>query len=470
MFTVARLRTALLRTDPDTADPPLSRTTRGAVFSVIVVILIAAGALVLGLLRPTTGDAWRSPGTLVLEKETGSRYLYLDGTLRPVLNHTSVLLLTGTDPQRRQVPRKALASISRGAPVGIVGAPDAPPRADALTVAPWQVCATTGDTGVEVAVQVGGTPAGVVIGDDRAVLAATADGTVYLLWRGTRMRVPAGRGVPAALGLAARTPRAVSETFLDALPAGPDLVPPEISGRGRVIGGVGRVGQVFAVSADQYFVLRADGLVPLTAVTAALVLGDPGTAAAYPGGVVAPLPLTAALLQAHRSNAVTPLASSDAAAGYPTELPQAAGEDARAPLCVRIEPRGTNPVTRLVVGTPGPSAGQPVAALPGVGVDCRVAQRVAVPPAGGALVRALPAAGTAGNTLYLVTEPGVKYPVPAGDAVERLGYRDVTPVALPAGLLALLPTGPALDPAFAAHGSTGAVAGCDRQDATKSTA
>ncbi|MFD0635812.1 type VII secretion protein EccB [Catenulispora yoronensis] len=55
-----------------------------------------------------------------------------------------------------------------------------------------------------------------------------------------------------------------------------------------------------------------------------------------------------------------------------------------------------------------------------------------------------------GDAHYVVADSGVKYPVPDTTALDHLGYHGVAVVEVPQTLLALLPTGPALDPAAAA--------------------
>ena len=59
----------------------------------------------------------------------------------------------------------------------------------------------------------------------------------------------------------------------------------------------------------------------------------------------------------------------------------------------------------------------------------------------------------AGTTDYLVTDGGVKYPLPSAAALTQLGYDGVEAAGRAGGLLTLLPTGPSLDPkALAAQG------------------
>jgi hypothetical protein len=92
-----------------------------------------------------------------------------------------------------------------------------------------------------------------------------------------------------------------------------------------------------------------------------------------------------------------------------------------------------------------PPAGQPPAVgTPGVTASAQGAALISVAPGDGALIRPQVAPGTGGSSLFLVTDTGVKYPLPAAEAA-ALGYRASEAAALPAALLGLLPTGPALD-------------------------
>ena len=95
MFVMGRLTSSMLRADPDAPESPQGRTNRGVVIGVLIAVLLSAGAFVLGLLKPGTKDSWQASGTLVVNKDTGSRYLYLGGRLRPVRNYSSARLLDG---------------------------------------------------------------------------------------------------------------------------------------------------------------------------------------------------------------------------------------------------------------------------------------------------------------------------------------------------------------------------------------
>jgi hypothetical protein len=71
---------------------------------------------------------------------------------------------------------------------------------------------------------------------------------------------------------------------------------------------------------------------------------------------------------------------------------------------------------------------------------------VVVAPGAGVLARAPLAPGVPGQALYLITDVGLKYPLASVEVAEKLGYAGVAPVEVPALLLALVPTGPALSP------------------------
>src|SRR4051812_16856746 len=74
----------------------------------------------------------------------------------------------------------------------------------------------------------------------------------------------------------------------------------------------------------------------------------------------------------------------------------------------------------------------------------RIADQVVIAPKAGLLARTLPAPGVPGEGLYLVTEDGAKFPVADDAAATALGHSTATATAVPADLLALLPTGPVL--------------------------
>ncbi|MFI2378268.1 type VII secretion protein EccB [Streptomyces sp. NPDC018964] len=465
MFLMGRLTSSMLRSDPDAPESPLGRTNRGIAIGVIVTVLVAAGVFVVGLISPGTQDSWRTSNGLIVDKDTGARYLYLDGRLRPVRNYASARLLGGAGLETTTVGSASLKGTPRGTPVGIPGAPDDLPAAGDLSDAPWQVCAThtTKASGavdrVTTTLAVAHDTDGTGLGEDEGLLVAAPDGTEYLLWQGSRLRLDAEAAAEEALGYASVRPVPVSAAFLDALPAGPDLSPPDVPGLGtpgRRLGGAGTtVGQVFVLAVpgaeERHYVLREDGLAPLTATELALLLGDPRTREkAYDGAAPKPLPLNS---EALRGNVAATAGTPAGPGASPQSPPKAVTVPGDRTPCAFVTPAGNG--TRVGVALATTEGLGPVAQhASGVSsAACLPVDRVTVPPGHGALVRAVGAAGgDVGGTVYLVTETGVKYRLTTKEAVEAFGYQDVPRNDIPALLLAMLPSGPDLHPEAAEAG------------------
>ena len=110
--------------------------------------------------------------------------------------------------------------------------------------------------------------------------------------------------------------------------------------------------------------------------------------------------------------------------------------------CMRYPGAGGSPQFVFAVPPPGMP---PALSSPGVIGSPQTANLISVIPGGGGLVRPQAAPGVGGDTLFLVTDAGVKFAVPSASAASALGYRAGRAVPVPASLLGLLPTGPALD-------------------------
>ncbi|MFE3501141.1 type VII secretion protein EccB [Kitasatospora sp. NPDC059160] len=451
LFVMGRLATGMLRGAPDAPDVPTGRTSRGIVTGLVVAALAALIAAVYGVLVPGGATGWKKPGTLVLVKESGARYLYVDGALHPVLNEATARLLAGDQLTVDQVSVHSLADTPRGTPLGIPGAPDGLPQSERLATAPWLACASwqpdpSGTRRPRLALAIDPTTQGTALTDRQAFLVAAPDGTQHLLWHGRRLRLDTRNGARQALGQAAVTPQPVTQAFLDALPAGPDLAGPDLDQRGTPGPDLAtrptRVGQLFTGPGGDPYLLTPAGLAPLTPMALQLVLADPRTQeSAYQKAAATPTAIGAADLAAHTAPA-TPAP----AAALPSTVPELVTAPQGRDLCTALRPGDPGPTTTLTLVDDTAVQGPGPAAQPGIEAACTPADTIAVRPGGGALVRALSTAGT-GTTLYLVTDNGAKYPLASPAVAKQLGYADVTPAGVPAALLALLPTGPSLDPA-----------------------
>ncbi|WP_238009820.1 type VII secretion protein EccB [Dactylosporangium sp. AC04546] len=453
-FVMSRLVSAMLRAEPDSPHTPNRRFVIGWVCGLVLGALAVAACGVYGYIVPGGNTKWKTPGTLIVEKETGSRYVYLDGVLRPVANYTSARLLLGGEPTVVQVSGNSLADVPHGLPVGIEAAPDHLPKVDSLDGTKWLVCSTTrtdsaGAVKTHVTLWVGATAKGETLEDGRGLLVRSPAGEVYLAWHNRRLRISSAAQL-SVLGYASAVQQPVGWAWLDVVPAGPDLAAPDTPGRGRpgpVIGGTAsKVGQLFKLTEavagqpdGQHYLVRTDGLSPVTATGAALLLVDPRTAQAYPGGQVRALPLTpAALAGAPMSvdQTVNPL--------HPAAPPALAQPAPGTAPCLQVTVDAKEgPTARIALGEPPAVPETPAV----VAVrEPRLADRVVVQPGAGLLIRDQPAPGVADGTLHLLVDTGVRYPLAGTSVAEVLGYGAATPVPVPAALLDLIPVGPSLDP------------------------
>ncbi|MEU6537081.1 type VII secretion protein EccB [Streptomyces sp. NPDC047000] len=457
-FVMGRLTSGMLLADPDSPESPLSRTTRGTFIGLVVCVLVSAGALVYGLVSPGGNTSWRTSDSLIVNRQTGARYLYIDGRLRPVRNYASALLIGAGELTTTDVRTASLRGTPVGAPVGISGAPDSVPAADDLDGGPWQVCSTAASATGATTLVAGAPVEGRAVAAGQALVVAGPDRATYLVWQGSRLRLDEDSGAAESLGYGSVTPRPVSAAFLDALVSGPDLASPEVPGRGAagpsMDGRRSTIGQVFLVqvpgSDRQYYLLRKEGLVPLTATGAALVLGDPATRKKAYGGAA---PTAGALGADVLRDRLAPgrEGRSTASAGLPDVPPRAVVVPDGTAACARVQPGdGFTRVTTVLV--PRSSLAPVTQAASGESsTACVPVDAVVVRPGHGALVRVLGAGGArVGATTYFVADDGVKYRVPSAAALKALGYTEADAVALPSPLLSMLASGPDLDPDAAA--------------------
>ncbi|MFI6078699.1 type VII secretion protein EccB [Actinoplanes sp. NPDC051343] len=442
----SRLVSALVTGDADAAENPNRRLLTGTVGGLLLAALITIGVTAYGFVRPGGATAWEKPGVLIVEKETGSRYALVDGRLRPILNYASVRLFFGKDPQVIMASAKSLGAVPHGDPLGVVGAPDGLPVAGRVSGQAWTVCAaaTSDLTGKAVPITTlsiaeAGPRTDRPLDTGSALLVA---GDV-MVWQGRRIRLTED-WLARVLG-ADGPPLPVQPTWLGALPAGPDLAPVPVPGRGdagpSVDGRPTRIGELFSASAEngaqRRFVLQSDGLMTLSPMAYAVVAADPATAALYRGEAVATIPLSLAAL------AQLPVSGRAALSG---SLPQ------EPPRLITRPPSGLDWCVRQNMGdgqievsadrTPGASD----AVTDGLRITRtpRTAAYVAVAAGDGGMVVAGRFDQALGNSRYLVTDAGVKYPVPDAATAERLGYPSSGDHPVPPALLDLLPTGPLL--------------------------
>jgi type VII secretion protein EccB len=448
-----RVGLALLQGEPDIAESPMRRLSVAAFSGAMVAVIIAAVFGIVGLVSPGGAQGLDSGDKIIIEKETGTKYVYDTNSKRmlPVLNYASAkLAVNAGNPEQRVVSRKSLAKFVRGPMIGIPGAPDSLPDPDHLVKKPWSVCVRngttkSGGTGSVSSLVAGTDVGGTALHPDQAV-AVQAGGQIYVLWRDQRMLMTLPQD--QARSITGGRPTAVSQTWLSSIGQGVNFAPPPVQDRGRLkhdVGGTARVGQVYRASiggVTNWYVLLDDGFAPISATQGWLLLAEPATATmAYPGQQAVPLPTTVAAANSKLSR------HNELQTGLPPTLPTFLPWEGKTPLCyVYAHTAEGSTTAQLTVGGSLPSA--PAGTSGGTTVD-----QVVLPPGGAALVGLLPSAGqlNAINNWFIVNDAGISFPLPSKDTVEKLGYnvKDAAPV--PRAVMALLPTGPLLDPKAATN-------------------
>ncbi|WIX78575.1 type VII secretion protein EccB [Amycolatopsis carbonis] len=451
-FLRRRLVSALVAADANHPVSPSRRLVLGTVLGLAAALLVTAVFGVIGLLNPSGGKDWLAGGHVIVEEGTGARFvLGADGAVHPVLNYASARLLAGGNGDATvSVSSTDLGTAPRGTEIGISGAPDSLPATTALVSAPWTSCSrTTQDAPASaeplVAVVLGAPAAGTDLPRGSGVIVRLPAGQRYLVADGRRYQL--SDEAAAALQFDSYPTIAVSSRWIDTVPAGRDLgeiAVPGAGGPGPRVGGVNtRVGEVLGVvdamagagDATSYYLVHSDGLEPVGQTEASLLVTTPGNESAYEGNP-SPVRVRAADVAAVPKVAASRAGGADPAA-YPDRIP---GKAAITGSSVTLCAQGGRIFVSADVPVPPGGRALPVTTRR----DARVADEVFVPPSGGAV-----ASDTGSGTTYLVTDLGRKYPVTTAPALASLGYGSVARQALASGLLALVPTGPALDPATA---------------------
>lgn len=445
-FVVGRLTAAVAHGDADAIQAPGRRMITGTIFGIMIAVLLAAIFGIYGLFVPSTDNSWRQAGTIVLDEDSGARYLYLDGQLRPVLNYSSARLLAPkAEGKMVAVSPASLKGTPVGQPVGISGAPDALPTSGELDTGAWTVCVSSesdGDGPGVVTVLIGRPPEGGLT-DRQGFLVTGPNGAVYLVWNGSRLRIT-DPAVLVSLGYGNAEPAPVSAAWLNPIPQGPDLsVPavPGLGGRGPVIAGrQSLIGQVYevrntALGTEQLYVVRDDGAAAVNRTVAALLLAAPSTAKSYPDGPVEPIRIGVGEMSG------VPASGTVLGAGLPEAPPELVGDSPETQRCMRYGTGSADPPTAESL----PSASVRAASAPSATHEVGAAAgRVGVPAGRGVLVTPKAVPGAAPGPPSLVTPLGMRYPLAGQDEIAALGYQNVTPVAVPQELLDLFPAGPLL--------------------------
>ncbi|TDD59512.1 type VII secretion protein EccB, partial [Actinomadura rubrisoli] len=289
-----------------------------------------------------------------------------------------------------------------------------------LAHAPWSLCVRGGTVSLIGGRTVGGRP----LTDDQGVV-VQGGAQAWLVWHNTRMRVTP----KAARILSADQPVPVDERWLNGLPQGPDFAAPAIPQQGQQFAGpnntLAPAGQIFHVAAiagtqERYYVQLPDGLSSISETQARLLLDTPG---ANTPREITP---SAAASKPSRTNLHS--------RALPESPPDTARYEPQQPLCAVYQQTGKlSTDARFTIGGTVPSTSATSQGLDQV-----------LLPGGGTFAGTLSGPGQPLQTFALITDQGLRYPVPTTDDMAKLGYASDSAVPIPANLLQLFKEGPAL--------------------------
>ncbi|GAB3158658.1 type VII secretion protein EccB [Micromonospora sonneratiae] len=455
-FMMQRVVSAFAHHDTDPVQPAGRRLFGAGLAGIMIAVLGLAGMGVYGMLRPGGNTTWRDGSSIIMEKETGTRYIYREGQLHPMANFTSAVLALDGQLKTINVAASSLLGVPRGPLLGIANAPEALPPAARLAGGPWTMCGRprqNGDvaTTASTVLRVGQRSAGRDLGDDALLVEETNGRRLFLIWHGHRHELVDRPVAMTALGLDRQPILVVPTAWVDALPAGQRLVTRPVVGRGTPSSAVpgALVGQVYVVEGagtgqqQHYLVVDTRRVAPVTPVEAGLLLADPASRPAYPDGVAEALPLST--MQAAAAEKQPPSTHGPGAAPATPPL-IVVPESPDFAICAEFND-AVNPPRLAVDTTTQQPLGTTTRRRSPEGVA--LADRVEVTPGWAALVEAVPTPDAPVGTRYLVTDLGVRHALANQDVQRLLGYAGVEPLRLPASMIARLPEGPALDPVAA---------------------
>ncbi|WP_433165233.1 type VII secretion protein EccB [Kribbella sp. CA-247076] len=453
-FSIQRMVSALVTRETDPEQPPFRRVTAAAFGSVAIMVLALTGVWVYGLVVPGGNKAWSKGDKVIVEKETGTRFVYVDGHLHPVTNYVSALLALGKKGDTQRVSQRSLAGVPRGPRIGIEDAPDALPPASELLSSGWTLCSQpaldqTGARTSESVLMIGRQPlGGTAMADDAMLVEVIETGDQYLISKGYRHRITKSDTVTVGLALSSEPWARVGAAFVAALPDGEPIAPLKLAGIGHRSTAVPDrpntlVGQLFVVRTSgggtQHYLATKSALLPISELQFDIQRAYRPMKAAYGGK--APTAMELSLLSV--GQAAPPLPTDEGRA--PRSRPEfVAPRNGLGTVCATFTPGDQLPAIAIDPGMPARDAMTETTRRGTAGTA--LADRIVITPGTAAVVEARQSGQAESGTISVVTDMGRAYPLAEPEVLKALGYDGVQPVPIPASLIARIPQGPGLDP------------------------
>lgn len=413
-FSRRRLLTAFTSGAPGGKELEPARPLRAVATGVALAVMVVLGGLFYGLMRPGLADGWDN-NTVILVKDSGARYLSIDGTLYPVLNATSARLLVPSGEYRViTVDASAIKNVPVAPTVGILGAPDDLPDASSLVGDGWTAC----PAGQTTAVSLPGS-ASATTSIDAALV--TSDDALYVVVGSYRYPVDSGSDdVLRQLGLTGVRAVPVDSRWLNLFQAGSPLAPLVIEGAGDNTGNANLpVGAVVHPqgSADRFVITADHELAPISDLAYQLYFLGTGIRL---GGEREVTPGEIASLPTANQRA--------GAADWPTgELRPL--QDGSSPCALLTHDARGLALTTLAVTTSPPAQGG-----------------ITITPHAGALVLATGQGAQTIGEIHVIDDSGTSFAVPHADdeILARLGYTTDHIAQVPLVWTEFFPAGPPL--------------------------
>jgi len=422
-FSRRRLLTAFVSGAPGGKELQPATPLRALVVAVALTAAVILASVFYGFVQPGLPSGWQN-NRLIIAKDTGARYVTVNGTLHPVINTVSARLLIPTGEFTViATTQKSLATLPLGSTLGIVGAPDELPAPDSLVVNGWTACVTeSGATAVRIG-------ADTREASTRAVVASSND-RLYVIDGNRRYSVAADQtdAVLRAAGLGSLTPVPVSAAWLDLFSPGTQLAPIVVTNAGNPLAGADlTVGEVIHITGnpnEQRFLLGNDGgLVKLSPLAWQLYQLGSGRNTGQVQDVTAS---QVGKLQ----NSPTSVGGSD----WPSNGFTGIAADQRPCALLQHD-----------------SSGRPQTVLATQAQTQKVTAGVRVSAGHGSLVLAGGSGAQNSSMLTLIDATGTAYALPGAGAgtVTQLGYTATDVGTVETAWIRLLPSGPALSAAAA---------------------
>lgn len=487
-FLVRRMEHAIVRRDVRMLFDPMRSQSRAFSVGVILAALVLAGCGVLALIRPQDKIG---ENKILVGKDTGAMYVVLGDTVHPVLNLASARLAVGQAASPAIVKSTELEKRPRGQLIGIPGAPPSLPFDPTGNGRAWTVCdrvpSGAGDPKVSVIVGEPKMTGDITkLTDNQALLLKSSSGSAYLVYNGQRAKIDLSeknKAVIVALGLTpGQQPREVSDGLLNAIPEVRAISAPKIDGTGGTpnfqtsvpLPSDAKVGWILVSQNDtKNYVVLSDGLLPIQAPTAEMILNTINTGQGQAERVAPSVVLNA-------PQSASPLA--DAVSTYPTKQMEVRDASDAPVGCLSWKPLGTaadrkqntnSPTAELSVlagrtlpvdssAKPVPliQAGNSTSGSSGTADRAKIADEVYIKPGTGiyTLTTGSEPTSQAHFNTFFVGDTGVRFGIdttPAGNggggqgsqqanAVNALGFGSGTPEPAPDPIVALLAQGPTL--------------------------